>query len=92
MTRIDTSCFPVGRDIDYQSPDEVEGLRALEARAWAFMASENCPQPVADLALAFGVAPMLALHLARFAPGGKPEDAERWVVVGDLAIDALRDR
>ena len=34
--------------------------------------------------LAFAVAPILGLFLMRFAPGGRPEDAERWVVVGDL--------
>lgn len=84
MVRIDSSRFPVGSDVDYQGADEVEGLKVLEAETWAFMASENCPQPVEELPLAFGVAPLLALHLARFAPGGKPEDAERWVVVGDL--------
>ena len=40
--------------------------------------------PVEDLVLAFGVAPILSLHLLRLAPGGRPEDQERWVVVGDL--------
>ena len=34
--------------------------------------------------MAFGVGPILGLYLMRFAPGGKPEDRERWVVVGDL--------
>jgi hypothetical protein len=34
--------------------------------------------------LAFGLAPIIGLYLMRFGPGGRPEDAERWVVVGDL--------
>lgn len=34
--------------------------------------------------LAFGVAPILALFLVRFERPRKPEDAERWVVVGNL--------
>lgn len=31
-----------------------------------------------------GIAPIIGLYLMRFEPGGKPEDRERWVVVGDL--------
>lgn len=82
--KIDTSHFPVGRDIDYDSAEEVEGLRALQAEAWDFMDSYRWTPPIADLVFAFGVAPILGLYLVRFEPGGRPEDAERWVVVGDL--------
>ena len=82
--RVDTSNFPVGRDVDYTSPEEVEALAALEAEAWAFVDSYRWNPPIADLPLAFAVAPILGLYLMRFEPGGKPEDAERCVVVGDL--------
>ena len=81
--RIDTSGFPFGRDLDYESADEVAQLDLLKAEALAFVDSDS-PFPVADIVLAFGVAPIIGLFLARFMPGGKPEDAERWVVVGDL--------
>ena len=81
---IDTSSFPTGRDIDYESAEEVAELKDLPAEAWAFVQSYRWTPPIADLVLAFGVAPIIGLYLMRFEPGGKPEDAERWVVVGDL--------
>jgi len=81
---VDTSRFPVGRDIDYESGEEIAALERLDAEAWAFMRRHDWTVPVAELVLAFGVAPLLGLFLARFEPGGRPEDAERWVVVGDL--------
>jgi len=84
VTHIDTSRFPVGRDIDYESAEELEGLEALKTAAWDFVGSYRWTPPIADLVLAFGVAPILGLYLMRFEPGGRPEDAERWVVVGDL--------
>jgi hypothetical protein len=81
---IDTTRFPVGRDIDYESEDEAQAIRALAAQAEAFIGSYRWTPPVEKLTLAFGVGPILGLYLMRFAPGGKPEDRERWVVVGDL--------
>ena len=81
---VDATRFPVGQDLDYESDEEVAELEKLKAEAWAFMESHGFEPPVAELVLAFGVAPMLGLFLVRFAPGGPPEDAERWVVVGDL--------
>lgn len=81
---IDTSDFPVGEDIDYDSEEETADLKALTAEAWAFVRSYRWRPPIADLVLAFGVAPIVGLYLMRFEPGGKPEDAERWVVVGNL--------
>lgn len=84
VTLIDTTRFPVGRDIDYSSAEEIAALGALEADARAFMASDPWAASIADLPLAFGVAPMLGLYLVRFESPRKPEDAERWVVVGDL--------
>lgn len=81
---VDISAFPVGRGIDYDSGEEREGLSALMREASAFMAQWRWSPPIADMVLGFGVAPMLGLFLVRFAPGGRPEDAERWAVVGDL--------
>jgi hypothetical protein len=81
---VDTSRFPVGRDIDYESEDEAEAIRALTAQAEAFVRSYRWALPIEKLTLAFGVGPLLGLYLMRFEPGGKPEDRERWVVVGDL--------
>jgi hypothetical protein len=80
----DTSRFPVGIDIDYDSEDEAEAIKALTAQAHAFVNSYRWTPPIESLTLAFGVGPILGLYLMRFEPGGKPEDRERWVVVGDL--------
>jgi hypothetical protein len=81
---VDTSHFPLGRDLDYDSCEEVEGLRALAAEARSFIDADTWAPPIADLVLAFGVATILALFLVRFESPRKPEDAERWVVVGNL--------
>lgn len=80
---IDRSAFPVGEDIDYESEEEIAGLKALEALAWDYLATYRWSPPIASLVLAFGVAPILALFLVCREPGGKPENAERWIVVGD---------
>jgi hypothetical protein len=82
--RIDTSAFPVGKDLDYEGEAERGRLAALTDEAWRFVSGWRWDPPVAELVLAFAVAPILGLFLMRFAPGGRPEDAERWVVVGDL--------
>jgi hypothetical protein len=84
VTIIDTSRFPVGRDIDYESEDEAEAIRALTAQADAYVESYRWMRPVEKVTLAFGVRPLLGLYLIRFTPGGKPEDRERWLVVGDF--------
>ena len=81
---IDTSRFPVGRDIDYESEEEVEQLKALKDEAWRYLGTYRWAPPIAEVLLAFGVAPIIALFLARRELGGKPENAERWVVVGNL--------
>lgn len=80
---VDQSQFPVGLNIDYTSPEEVEGLEALRARAWAFV-DRDAHAPISEVVLAFGVAPILGLFLVRFDRPRKPEDTERWAVVGDL--------
>lgn len=84
VTRVDISGFPVGSGIDYETPEEVAELEVLKAEARAFMERDSWSPPIADLVLAFGVGTVLGLYLARFEPGGKPEDTERWVVVGNL--------
>jgi len=81
---VDSSRFPVGQNIDYESDEEAEAIRALTAAAEAFVHSLHWTPPIESLTLAFGVGPILGLYLMRFEPGGKPEDRERWVVVGDL--------
>lgn len=73
----------MGLDIDYTSPEEVEGLEALGARAWAFV-DRDAHAPISEVVLAFGVAPILGLFLVRFDRPRRPEDTERWAVVGDL--------
>jgi len=81
---VDTSRFPVGEDIDYEGEEELAAIEALTAQADSFVNSYRWTPPIESLSLAFGVGPILGLYLMRFAPGGKPEDRERWVVVGDL--------
>ncbi len=82
--RIDNSGFPFGRDLDYESAEELHQLGALADEARAFIDNDSWAPPIADFVLAFGMAPLIGLFLVQFVPGGKPEDAERWVVVGDL--------
>jgi hypothetical protein len=82
--RIDTSRFPVGKDLDYAGEEERRRLAALTHEARSFVRGWRWDPPVAELVMAFAVAPILGLFLMRFAPGGRPEGAERWVVVGDL--------
>lgn len=84
VTLVDTSGWPVGLDIDYSGQEATEAVQALTTEAWAFVNGSQWWAPVEDLVLAFGVGPILGLYLLRFAPGGKPEDRERWLVVGDL--------
>ncbi|WP_337185321.1 hypothetical protein [Phenylobacterium sp.] len=80
---VDASRFPVGLNIDYDSHEEIEGLWALQAEARDFVERDS-HAPILNLVLAFGVASILALFLVRFERPRKPEDAERWAVVGDL--------
>lgn len=81
---VDTSSFPTGENLDYESEGELRELDVLRAEAWRYLHTYSWDPPIADIVLAFGVAPILALFLARREPGTRPEDAERWVVVGDL--------
>lgn len=81
---VDTSSFPTGENLDYDSEEEVEQLAELREEAWRYLGTYSWEPPIADLVLAFGVAPIIALFLVRREPGGRPEDAERWIVVGNL--------
>ena len=81
---VDIADFPVGKNIGYEDDDELSGLRELEAQAWSFARMVNWNPPIAEMVLAFGLAPIIGIFLMRFEPGGRPWDAERWVVVGDL--------
>ena len=84
---LDTSAFPTGKDLDYESEEEVARLEALQDEARRFVDSRPWTPPIADLWLAFGVAPMIGVFLVRFvrALGGELEgETELWVVVGDL--------
>lgn len=81
---VDTTRFPVGQDIDYVSEEEVGAIKALTDKALAFVNRFRWTPPIESLLLAFGTGPMLGLFLMRFETGGRPEDRERWVVVGDL--------
>ncbi|WP_397416623.1 hypothetical protein [Phenylobacterium sp.] len=80
---VDTSRFPFGINIDYESDEEVEGLQAMEAKAREFIDRDPYTQPIAELILAFGIESILALFLVRFVAPRKLEDSERWVVVGN---------
>ncbi|MFL5297675.1 MAG: DUF4826 family protein [Phenylobacterium sp.] len=81
---VDTSRFPVGRHIDYEGDEEAQAVQALTSEAHTFVNGYRWTRPIEKLFLAFGVGPILGLYLMRFESGGRPEDRERWVVVGDL--------
>jgi hypothetical protein len=87
LKTVDTSRFPVGEDIDYESKAELERLAWLRHEAERFLQGLRWTPPIAELTLAFGVAPIAALFLARFARGIEGQgngDTEVWVMVGDL--------
>ena len=81
---IDRSAFPVGDNIDYESPEALKDIGGLNREVLAFVESFRWTPPIDDLVIAFGVGPIVGVYLMRFKPGGKPCDAERWVVVGNL--------
>jgi hypothetical protein len=84
---LDTSEFPVGPNLDYEDPEEVEGLAALAAEARTYVQSFRWARPIADVVLAFGLQPIIGLFLVQFTegiPGEGQGDTEVWTVVGDL--------
>ncbi len=82
---IDPSDFPVGRNIDYESAEEVYALQFMSEVASDYVRGLRWAPPIKKVILAFGVSPVLALFLVQFhwAVEGE-EDTERWVVVGNL--------
>lgn len=84
---IDSSRFPLG-DLDYYDDGEVASLELLSRDARGYIESFHWAPPLADLLLAFGIAPKIGLFLARFTMpiAGKASqgDNELWIVVGDL--------
>jgi hypothetical protein len=85
---IDTSRFPTGGPaISYYDPEDLAGLAELEDRARAYVMSFRFSPPIADMILAFGLAPILALFLVRLArpiEGGElAGETEMWAVAAD---------
>jgi hypothetical protein len=86
---IDASGFPTGSpDITYVDEEDVVGLAELQAIARAHVMSFGSPPPIAEMVLAFGLAPIVAVFLARFvtplARGELAGATEMWAVAGDL--------
>lgn len=87
-TPVDVAALPTdGSEIDYDAED-LEGFEALKADARTHVESWASAPPIAEVLLAFGVAPMVGLFLVRFAePIARGELAganEMWAVAGDL--------
>jgi hypothetical protein len=83
---VDTSRFPVG-DLDYEVEEEIERLKTLRRDARRHVESRPWAPPIADIILAFGLAPIIGLFLVRFTEALREElegETEMWVVVGDL--------
>lgn len=81
---IDTASFQLAG-----LPDPVEDaqLAQLEQEARDYIGTRPWSKPIREMLLAFGVGRILALFLVRFDEPIKwegEEDAELWVVVGDL--------
>lgn len=87
---VDTSRFPTGAPVISYNHDEEErrDLEMLQEQARAYVMGFPSAAPIADMLLAFGVAPILTLFLVRFARpierGELKGETEMWVVVGDL--------
>jgi hypothetical protein len=82
---IDTSWFPTGVIYD---DDELDDLAPLLAEGRDYVLTRNFGVPLAELVLGYGVFPIVAVYLARFARpierGELEGETEQWVVVGDL--------
>lgn len=85
---VDASSFPMGENLDYESEEEVAQLEALPAAIFTpIVGTRQSP----TWSWRSASPPIIALFLARREPGARPEDAERWVVVGNLPSNAFRD-
>lgn len=81
---VDTSSFQLAGEPD---PEEDEKLAQREREAREYIARFTGASPIKETLLAFGVSDILALFLVRFEEPIRwdgEEDAEIWVVVGDL--------
>ena len=81
---VDTSGFQLAGVPD---PEEDAQLAELEAEARDYVLTRPWSKPIGEMLLAFGVSRILALFLVRFEEPiqwGDEEDAELWVIVGDL--------
>ena len=81
---VDTSSFQLAGEPD---PEEDEKLAQRDREARDYIASFSWAPPIKETLLAFGVSDILALFLVRLEEPIRwrgEEDAELWVVVGDL--------
>lgn len=86
---VDARHFPVAaNELDYAEPAHVAALPELRARAEAHVMSWSSSQPIQELVFAFGLAPIVAVFLVRFARpierGELAGEREMWAVAGDL--------
>jgi hypothetical protein len=71
---VDASGFPTGgREIAYETED-LEGLAARKAAARAHVARWVSSPPIAELVVAFGIAPVIGLFRVRFASPSRAEN------------------
>lgn len=85
---VDTSRFPTGAPaISYDDPENRAGLAELEREARDYVASFPSSVPIGEMVLAFGLAPILAVFLVRFARpierGELKGETEMWALAGD---------
>jgi hypothetical protein len=85
---IDAAAFPTGDpEIAYEA-DDLAGLEELKAVAQAHVMSWRSSPPIQEMVLAFGLAPVVAVFLVRFATpitrGELAGATEMWAVSGDL--------
>jgi hypothetical protein len=88
-TLIDASRFPTGApEIAYDDSEDLTVFERMQASAAAYVSSFASAPPIERVTLAFGVAPIVALFLVRYAEpiarGELAGEIEQWVVVGDL--------
>jgi len=86
---VDATHFPVAADeLDYADPAHLAALPELRARAEAHVLGWSSAQPIDEMLFAFGLAPLVAVFLVRFArPIARGElagETEMWAVAGDL--------
>jgi hypothetical protein len=81
---VDTSSFQLS---GVPNPEEDAQLAVLEEEARDYVSTRPWSKPIREILLAYGLGRILALFLVRFEEPIRwdgEEDAELWVVVGDL--------